>query len=108
MSSSHVSVTKGFVLEEWRKDQELSPNKQLSRTAFCRKILSTLDLVDGYDKTKDWGRVVPLASSRLDTLLKQHKNAQKSGKRKQVDLSEVKTACQTWLIMAMPITCSSV
>ena len=89
-------LTNGSVLESWRSwRKNHSPTAKLStlRPAFCRDILSTLNLVDNHTKCPDWELAVKCAARKLEGLLEADTNSRKSGKRKQVDLSEVCRKC---------------
>ena len=86
-----VSLTKGFVVEEWDKEQAQSPNKRLSRPDFCRRLLNTLNLIDNPHQSPDWKRALDYLVRHTTALIEQHKNAKKSGgKRKSLDYSEVR------------------
>ena len=86
-----VSVTKGFVLDVWDSEQKKVGKKELSKPAVCRIVLSTLDLVPDHASLPDWRRAVDAAAGRLVNLIKEYKNSKNTGKRKQVDRTEVCT-----------------
>ena len=84
-----VSVTKGDILDVWEEERKKSPTKKLSCHAVCKEVLSTLDLVADYVKSRDWGNALKSAAKKLEKLVQEYITAKKGPKRKQVDRSEV-------------------